>query len=339
MPIPYIDPQTGRTLERTEHGWSDPQTGRLVAPVEGGVARFVPRDEHYAASFRRQWARWRTNMYDTPAALAYQRQTVLGRTRFTEDQLRGKTLLECGCGPGNDTRVLLDLPLAEVHSFDLSEACEHTRALDDSGRLVVSQASITAIPYADRSFDVVYCHRVLQHTPDPEASLRSICRKVKPGGTLFVHSYRRSPLFMSSYKYKYRWLTRRLPNAWVAWYVDAFGPMLNALNKRLHAMGPRGRRAAYRWVPFYDAFGAFTHMGPKKELELLKLITFDALTPRYDLPMTPERFRGIIESEGFQIQHFNEDPGDALFATARYAQSAVNIETRTAGSAMTPALS
>src|SRR6185436_14026664 len=100
------------------------------------------------------------------------------------------------------------------HSFDLSAAVELLRPLQERiernpfpggcQRLILSQADINRIPYPDRAFDVVYCHRVLQHTPDPTIALRSICSKVKPGGLLFAHIYQDTPWLRKAYHHKYR---------------------------------------------------------------------------------------------------------------------------------------
>lgn len=38
------------------------------------------------------------------------------------------------------------------------------------------------MPYADASFDVVFCHQVLQHVSDPVEILKEMRRVAKPGG-------------------------------------------------------------------------------------------------------------------------------------------------------------
>ena len=234
MPIPFVDPATQTPLLRVDDQLQHPDTGQCVAQIVDGVPRFVTVEDNYAESFGYQWKRWASARSDERNPGHNLRDVLADRTHFDKFDLNGKTLLECGMGGGDDTEVLLKWPFAEVHSFDLSTAVERGAQYLDDSRLVLAQASIFDIPYADEAFDVVYCHRVLQHTPDPERALHAICRKVKPGGLLFAHAYKRSFIYMSEWRYKVRWLSKRLPWRWVARYVDDVGPSLHRLARFMY---------------------------------------------------------------------------------------------------------
>lgn len=309
----FVDPSSGAPLRERGAALLDPQ-GRTVGTVVRGIPRFVDPTRNHAAAFAFQWKTWRT-LSDSLHGGTGKYDEVLGRTRFDAYPTRGASILECGMGGGDDTEVLLQLGFAELHAFDLSQAVEVAAARLKDERLTISQASIFEIPYADESFDFVFCHRVLQHTPDPARALRCICRKVRPGGVLFAHCYRRSPRHMRCFKYKLRWLTKRLPHQVVYAYVRLCGPSLHRLNEALYRLGHRGRRISYEWVPYYH-YPSFTDLGPERLRELEQLNTFDALTPMYDDPMTTQEFRGIIESEGFAIEHLFEDDPSPVYCTA-----------------------
>lgn len=315
--LEYIDPNSQEVLIKTLEGLRNPRTGAIVAPFVGGIPRFVNPVQNYAESFGYQWKKWHSIRSDLRNQGYNLKDVILERTRFSEFDLSGKTLLECGMGGGDDTEVLLSLPLAEVHSFDLSTAVERAAQYLDDSRLRISQASIYDIPYPDYSFDIVYCHRVLQHTPNPAEALRKICAKVKPGGLLFVHAYKRSWRHMSEWRYKYRWLTKRLPWQVIDRYVESWGPVMHRLNRFMyrHFMT---RIIAYNFIPFYylPVHGEGGKTSEYSVVELEKQITFDALTPWHDHPMRSAEFRQIIESAGFEILHLTDPPVSPLFCTA-----------------------
>ena len=315
MIVSWCDPKTNEPLNVVA-GELRTLAGVSVARIVDEIPRFVDQYENYAESFGFQWKRWKDARSDERNPGHNLKKVILERTRFDQYDLEGKTLLECGMGGGDDTEILLQLPLAEVHSFDLSTSVERAKEYLHEVRLHISQASIFDIPYPDESFDVVYCHRVLQHTPDPLLAVRKICRKVKPGGILFAHAYKRSKRQMAEWRYKYRWLTKRLPWRVVAAYVDWLGPSMHRFVQFMHRKRITAG-LAYRFVPFYYMSPEWApHLTQDQLLEMTQHITFDAMTPWHDHPMKSEEFRGIIESEGFDIQHMHDPEISPLYCTA-----------------------
>lgn len=314
MPVPFVDPRTHDVLARRDAALLNERLDRVVAPIVGGIPRFVEGPD-YSENFGWQWKRWSDTLSDERNTGDVKRRVIMERTGFDRFDLDGKTLLECGMGGGDDTEVLLKLPVSELHAFDLSDSVERARDHLHDSRLVISQASILEMPYADESFDVVFCHRVIQHTPHPERALRAACRKVKVGGLLFAHSYKLGFHAAMQYKYKYRFITKRMRVETLARLLDRYGERLYGAQERL-ARWPRPLRVAARSFLPFDATAQYGDLGREQMIELSKLITFDALTPRYDKPMTSRRFRSIIESEGFEIVHFGELKTSPVYCTA-----------------------
>ncbi|RFU25117.1 hypothetical protein B7463_g11218, partial [Scytalidium lignicola] len=97
------------------------------------------------------------------------------------------TILDVGCGPGSITADLAALvPQGKVIGGDaVSSVVEQATALAESrGLKNISFQTIDAneLPFPDNSFDIVFCHQVLQHVKDPVGILKEMRRVAKPGG-------------------------------------------------------------------------------------------------------------------------------------------------------------
>jgi SAM-dependent methyltransferase len=116
--------------------------------------------------------------------------------------------LEAGCGAGRFTEVLLALG-AHVVSCDLSTAVwAHKRNFPQQA---VFQADITQLPCQPEQFAMVFCLGVIQHTLDPEATIRSLWGHVRPGGLLVIDHYRYTLGWYLSTAPLVRLVLRRLP--------------------------------------------------------------------------------------------------------------------------------
>src|SRR2546428_6768855 len=112
---------------------------------------------------------------------------------------RGLRVLEIGCGLGTDGAQFA-LAGANYIGVDLTEASvELARKKFDlsglQGEFRVADAE--KLDFADDSFDLVYSHGVLHHTPDTARAVREIHRVLVPGGRAIVMLYHRG-----SYNYR-----------------------------------------------------------------------------------------------------------------------------------------
>ena len=184
--LPYVSPKTGQTLNN--------QGDQLISesgeqfPIVKGIPRFVPQD-NYASAFGLQWKTYAKTQLDS-----------FSNTRITQDRLerclnmpieglKDKTVLEVGAGAGRFTELLVKGG-GMIHSVDLSVAVEVNKEnIGNASNYQIAQASVYDMPYADNSFDYVVCLGVIQHTPDPEKTIKCLFDKVKPGGTLVIDHY------------------------------------------------------------------------------------------------------------------------------------------------------
>jgi SAM-dependent methyltransferase len=108
-------------------------------------------------------------------------------------EANGKRVLEIGCGNGADG-VTFAQHGALYTGVDLTaEAVEATRrhfaVLGLAGEFRVENAERLSFPEA--SFDWVYSHGVLHHTPDPQRTFEEIYRVLRPGGRAIIMLYHR----------------------------------------------------------------------------------------------------------------------------------------------------
>jgi SAM-dependent methyltransferase len=157
-------------------------------PVRAGIPRFVPRN-HYAVSFGLQWKKYQKTQLDSFTGHPISGDRLARCVGGDLNCVRGRLVLEAGCGAGRFSEVLLNHG-ANLVACDLSQAVEANYA-NNRGRdnYFVAQADILAPPFAEGTFDYVICLGVIQHTPSPEETIRALARNVRPGGTLVLDHY------------------------------------------------------------------------------------------------------------------------------------------------------
>lgn len=110
--------------------------------------------------------------------------------------VRGLRVLDAGCGHGY---YFMGLALggAQVTGVDLSpgdvgKGSRMARRLGlgeeaaGSARACYLAGSLTALPFADGSFDLVICNSVLEHIPEDGRALGEMYRVLRPGGRLIL---------------------------------------------------------------------------------------------------------------------------------------------------------
>ncbi len=97
--------------------------------------------------------------------------------------LRGKRVLDVGCGKGRFARVFQEQePAAGFWGLDISP--EMLRFVPSG--MHPCAGSMTALPFADCSFDGAYATESLEHAVEIELAVSEICRVVKAGGRIAI---------------------------------------------------------------------------------------------------------------------------------------------------------
>lgn len=101
----------------------------------------------------------------------------------------GSLILEAGCGVGAQTKTIAPQnPQSNFIAIDISkESVEKAKAtIEDKGikNVQFQQADIFNLPFEENAFDHILVCFVLEHLPNPVATLKELQRFLKPGGTL-----------------------------------------------------------------------------------------------------------------------------------------------------------
>ena len=162
--------------ERVRAFWQENPCGTKFADASPGSRRFYELVEEHR--YKKEW--------HIPTAAGFANSKNLN-------------VLEVGCGLGTDGAQFAKAG-AKYTGIDLTEA-----AVDLAKRRfelfnlpgIFRVADAERLLFANSSFDIVYSHGVLHHTPDTAAAVREIHRVLRPGGKALVMLYHRD-----SYNYR-----------------------------------------------------------------------------------------------------------------------------------------
>ena len=162
--------------ERVRAFWQENPCGTKFADAPPGSKKFYELVEEHR--YTKEW--------HIPAAAGFA-------------QTNNLRVLEIGCGLGTDGAQFAKAG-ADYTGIDLTDAAvELSRRRFEISNLkgAFRTADAEQLDFPDNSFDLVYSHGVLHHTPDIERAIAEVHRVLKPGGRAVVMLYHRD-----SYNYR-----------------------------------------------------------------------------------------------------------------------------------------
>jgi len=296
--IELICPFTKQKLNfnETENYYFTENTKYLIV---NNIPRFVEKN-NYADSFGYQWKNFAKTQLDSYT------KTSISKTRLSRlfqenlNILNKKTVLEIGCGAGRFTELMLNEG-ANVYAVDLSNAIEaNYDNCKQYSNYQVFQANVYNLPFPTESFDVVVCVGVVQHTPNPEKTMQTLCSYLKKDGILVMDNYaKKAPFSLSRYL-----LRKYLVNKKQPFPLDFVSKLTKKLWK-FHLFFFKIKKKSfigflfwalfYKISPIFDYQDAYPELGDKLLLDWAILDTHDALTDFYKHLRTKNQIKTFLE--------------------------------------------
>lgn len=104
----------------------------------------------------------------------------------------GKRVLDMGCGAAGKSLYYASMGAAHVTGVEIvahyeAEALALAEKLGLRDRFTFHLGSADALPFADGSFDTIIMNDFMEHTSDPEATLKEALRLLAPDGRIYIN--------------------------------------------------------------------------------------------------------------------------------------------------------
>ncbi len=290
--IDYVAPISKQTLKLSEQKYCT--VAGECFPVINGIPRFVELD-NYANAFGLQWKSFAKIQLDSHNGSSISKDRLERCLGFPINELKGKNVLEVGCGAGRFTEHLISGG-GHVHSVDLSVAVEvNSDNMGNAADYRVAQANVYRLPFPEKAFDIVICLGVIQHTPSPEKTIECLWNMVKPGGLLVIDHYTFDWMYYTKPVMLYRFFLRRMKPARSKAIVEKLVKFFFPLHWKF-----RNNKVATvllnRISPCYVYIRTFPNMDYDFHFHLTRLDTYDGLTDYYKHLRSKQQIENILKS-------------------------------------------
>ncbi|MEF2144824.1 MAG: class I SAM-dependent methyltransferase [Desulfovibrionaceae bacterium] len=200
------------------------QSGVTLFPgVEMDFSAFRQADrdvkDETGQMYGRQWKK-----FDIERQLEFARKAVehrIGLNGFSLDQLKGKRVIDMGCGSGRYACALASFGPAEVVGVDWGddglEVAREMASVMGLKNIRFQKASIIDLPFEDDSFDFCYANGVFHHTQDMWKGVSEQYRIMKKGGAGWLYLYGTGGFFWNS-RLRMREILKSVPEL----YTESF---------------------------------------------------------------------------------------------------------------------
>jgi SAM-dependent methyltransferase len=288
---------------RSGEGWTYP----IIHGIPDFSRGYRSEDEqHTVEAFGDEWAR-----YDDFAGFMGSAELFTEFIGLTAADVRGRTVLEVGCGGGRWLRVLAGLGAAEVVGLDFSSAvAQAQRRCADLENVHVVRGSALEMPFRP-VFDLVVSIGVIHHLDDPVLGLRGIAQVLRPDHVvaIWVYALEGNELYLKLAR-PLRWIGPRLPRG-----VLSAGSRVLALGlfSYIHSVNRLAGHLGVR-LPLRRYLGMLYRL----RLRDLTSVVHDQLTPSIARYTSRWELSDWITAAGGRITHLHHRTGNSWQCHLRF---------------------
>lgn len=296
------DPYTGEKLELVvkESDKDEIISGELFSnsnkyEISNGIPRFVNQN-NYSNNFSLQWRRWSRVQFDanniSKPMEDYTRNMFESITELNKEKLKGKSVLDLGCGSGRFADIAINFG-ATVVLLDNSNSIDIAKNIlgDNDKDILFVQGDALMLPFENKMFDYVFSIGVLHHTPNPQKGVAESFRVLKPKGEFSLSVYSDGSNYTFKVVHIWRYIFNKLSPILKYYppilYAYFFGT-LNYILSKFHIFLTYPVRIFFPSVVL-------------KDLRWSILDTFDLLTTSYQSGTTIYEAYYWLKNTGFSI--------------------------------------
>ena len=306
------------------HAGEEIETGLLSCgqcsqayPIRNGIPRFVPTDD-YVGNFSFEWNVHRKTQVDSIAGHNESHKTFLEKTGLREEELKGKLVLDAGCGTGRFMEIASGFG-ATVVGIDLSYAVDAAYAnMGSRPNIHIVQANLFHLPFRAETFDAIYSIGVLHHTRNTREAFLQLPRLLTTNGAIAIWVYMWAGEYSQLVDRVREW-TIKIPEkllyalcaAWVPIYY--FFHDVRWIGKYVRRIPASNQGRGYLWdvldtfdnySPLYqwkhtspEVRGWFAEAGLGKVMELSFPVSFRGMKVEYEIGINERpRGEGVLSS-------------------------------------------
>jgi len=289
--------------------------------IRDAIPRYV--DGAYHSNFGLQWNKFSTVQLDSFNGSDESEKRLLNQSKLRPDDFTGKTILEVGAGNGRFTEIFLKYG-AKVVAVDYSSAIDanqrnHIKYIKE-GQLLLIQGDLFNLPLAEKSFDIVFCYGVIQHTGNNQRAISELSKFPKNKGRLLMDIYATSIKHFNPFTYLIRPFflffnvddKRRLEI--VENFVRKAFPIQLKVLRRLHKK--KGLLKILRWVVNRSpnsVYGINLFLYGKIDIDCAYkwsvMDTYDAWAPKHDHPVSRKKWVRLVselKNQGYEVDDIDD---------------------------------